>query len=344
MGSPYPLSYDLAWPWLHVRPSIKQHAPLVQRPLAHTFVPHARADVASIVCFGDLMGLTRDRVPEACESLRELLAGADLIIGNCESPVTHDEKDPRAFYLQRFRMASAYLREVFDRFAIDPTRTVLSVANNHIGDQGADGERETADRLMALGVTPAGLKSGGAPLVTRAARGLRVGICAFTEWLNRPACAIRTADAIEHDWPATREALALDTLLAAPHWEWEFQHFPAAATIALAQRLAVAGFDAIAGHHPHVVQPIAWFGPTVCQFSLGNLFARTLAWPHRLITVLELHVATGGPQRGRVVGYCSHPFVQLDTRRGPRLATISAAPPRLRERVRDRLARIYPDG
>jgi hypothetical protein len=36
-------------------------------------------------------------------------------------------------------MATTYLREALDRFAIDPARTVLSIANNHIGDQGIPG-------------------------------------------------------------------------------------------------------------------------------------------------------------------------------------------------------------
>jgi hypothetical protein len=164
-------------------------------------------------------------------------------------------------------------------------------------------------------------------------------VVAWTQWMNRDVFGpddgvLRTHDVIAPDWRVVRERLALDTLVASPHWEWEFQHFPCAATVAHANALATAGFDAIAGHHPHVVQPIAWLGNTVCQFSLGNLMARTLTWPHRLLAVLELHVARTS---GRVVGYRCHPFVQLDDA----IVPLAAAPERYRARIAQRLALLF---
>jgi len=336
MGSPYPVSYDLRWPLLHLRPSIRQHVALERWPLAAQMIPYD-GDVVRIACFGDLMGLTGDRVPTFAGELANVFARADAVIGNCEAPLLHAAKDPRAFYVQRFRMATAYLREVFDRLAIDPARTVLSVANNHSADRGADGARHSAEVLGELGVVAAGV----APVVVRAAGGVRIGVAAWTEWMNRgdvEAGVMRTAGA--HDWRAERARHGVDTLIASPHWDWEFQHFPAAATVAQARRLAAAGFDAIAGHHPHVVQPIAVLGSCVCQFSLGNLLARTLTWPHRLLTVLELHVATQGALRGRVVGYVCHPFVQLDDA----IVPLDAAPEGLRARMTRRLARLFAPG
>ena len=340
MGSPYPLSYDLKWPFLHLRPSTRRQGRLPRRPLAHDFVPHDDREIARVLCFGDLMGLTGDRVPAFTGELAELFGGADLVIGNCEAPIVRGEHDPRAFYLQRFRMATAYLREALDRFAIDPARTVLSIANNHIGDQGVEGAAVTVELLRELGVTVAGLRS--EPVVVRTSRGVRVGVAAWSEWMNRdgfgPGEGVsRTHDALAHDWRATRARLELDTLVASPHWEWEFQHFPSAATVEQATTLAGAGFDAIAGHHPHVVQPIAWLGDTVCQFSLGNLLARTLTWPHRLLTVLELRIATIGTSRGRVVGYRCHPFVQLDDE----LVSLQRAPTRYRRRMAARLGLLF---
>ncbi len=342
MGSPYPLSYDLAWPWLHLKPSTRIHVALPRRPIAHDFAIRAHADgTARIVCFGDLMGLGGDRVPPCSRALTELFASADLIVGNCEAPVAAVARDPHARYLQRFRMPVDVLCEVLARYAMDPARTVLSIANNHIGDQGAAGARETATQLHALGITPVGLR-GTSPVALCHARGLRIGVAAWTEWLNRDPFGagegpFRPADVIGHDWLSTRAELQLDTLLASPHWEWEFQHFPCSETVRDARALAAAGFDAIAGHHPHVVQPMAWFGETVCQFSLGNLMARTLTWPHRLLTVLELTVATGGPARGRVVGYRVHPFAQLDDG----IVPLAEAPIRLRLKLENRLAMLF---
>jgi poly-gamma-glutamate synthesis protein (capsule biosynthesis protein) len=322
MGSPYPLAYDLRWPWLHLWPSTTEHVPLTRRPIAHDFT--TEPVVARVACFGDLMGLTGDRLPAIAPELAALFRTADLIVGNCEAPVTHDEKDPRAFYVQRFRMATAYLREALDRLAIDPRRTVLSIANNHIGDQGDAGVDATLERMEALGVGVAGSRA--EPVVVR--RG--IGIVAWTHWLNQPCDRVlRTADVIGRDFRAP----GISTLLASPHWEWEFQHFPSAETIEQARALAACGFDAIAGHHPHVVQPIAWFGTTVCQFSLGNLMARTLTWPHRLISILELRVGASG----RIAGYTCHPFVQLDDR----IAPLWTIPARLRNKLTRRLGLLF---
>ncbi|MEO8701892.1 MAG: CapA family protein [Kofleriaceae bacterium] len=330
MGSPYPLSYDLQWPFLHLVPSTREHIVLPRRPLAHDFVPHRDSEIARIACFGDLMGLTGDRMPAFAGELAAVFARADLVIGNCEAPVVRGDKDPRAFYLQRFRMATAYLREALDRLAIDPARAVLSIANNHTGDRGEAGARVTADLVHELGAGIAGLRA--QPLTVRDVRGLRVGVAAWTAWMNARGDhgVMRTADALAHDW----RGYEVDTLIASPHWDWEFQHFPSAETVEHARILAAAGFDAIAGHHPHVVQPIGWFGDTVCQFSLGNLMARTLTWPHRLVTVLELHVSLA---TGTIAGYRCHPFVQLDDA----IVPLASAPPRYRAKMERRLAILF---
>jgi poly-gamma-glutamate synthesis protein (capsule biosynthesis protein) len=334
LGSPYPLAYNLKWPWLHVRPSTREHEALGWRPRAHDFVAHNDADVVRVVCFGDLMGLSGDRVPNAGRDLAELFRAADLIVGNCESPVTREAKNPRAFYLQRFDMASAYLREALERMAIDARRTVLSIANNHSGDQGARGIAATIERIADLGAAVAGRAS--EPIVVRTISGRRIGVAAWTQWLNRPvderviACA---PSALATPWAELRGELALDSLIATPHWEWEFQHFPTSETIAQARSLAAAGVDVIAGHHPHVVQPIAWVGSTVCQFSLGNLMARTLTWPHRLIAVLEVRLLRS---TGRIAGYRSHPFAQLDGN----IVALAHAPRALRAKMEARLVRL----
>ncbi|HVK74904.1 MAG TPA: CapA family protein [Kofleriaceae bacterium] len=343
MGSPYPWHYDLRWGWYHLFPSVRAHVELPRRPRAHTF---ARADeVARIVMFGDLMGLRGDRVPSCSPALQAIFAGADLVVGNCEAPVVRDHNDPDARYFARLSLGAQYLRDFFDRFAVDPARCVLSIANNHAGDHGGRGLIETESRLRALGVGVAGARAGRpAPLAVRTARGLRIGVLAWTTWMNceAPGAAVaRAADIDAIDWRARRATLGLDTLVASPHWEWEFQHVPHRDTVAAAERLAAAGIDAIAGHHPHVVQPLAWLGarptPTVCAFSLGNLFARTLTWPHRLGALLELEVGLAGASRGQIVAYTLHPTVQLGGARDARVVTLAEAPADLRARIGDRI-------
>lgn len=349
MASPYPWHYDLRWPWLHLRPSLRAHVDLPRRPLAARF-SGARAS-RRVLVFGDLMGMSGDRCPTASRAIQELFAGADLIVGNCEAPVVREHNDPDARYLMSLSLGSQYLRDFFARFAVDPARCVLSVANNHAGDAGADGLRETETRLGALGVQIAGARDGRpAPLVTREVGGLRVGIAAWSTWMNSPPSGATIvagpADVAAIDWRAQRRTLALDTLLATPHWEWEFQHVPQPGTVAVARGLAAAGVDAIAGHHPHVIQPLAYLGdaarPSVCAFSLGNLFARTITWPHRLGALLELELAADdAPARGRVIAYRLHPTVQTGDGDRTRIVALSEAPTRLRAKIDERLAILF---
>jgi poly-gamma-glutamate capsule biosynthesis protein CapA/YwtB (metallophosphatase superfamily) len=112
-----------------------------------------------------------------------------------------------------------------------------------------------------------------------------------------------------------------------------------------ARGLAAAGVDAIAGHHPHVVQSLAWLGdaarPVPCAFSLGNLFARTLTWPHRLGGVLELELAAAGPARGQVIAYRLHPTVQVGDADRVRVVALAEAPARLRAKLDGRLAALF---
>ncbi|MBZ0233592.1 MAG: CapA family protein, partial [Deltaproteobacteria bacterium] len=171
MPSPYPWHYDLRWPWLHLRPSLRAHVELPRRPLAARFAS-ARTS-RRVLMFGDLMGLTGDRCPTASRAVQELFARADLIVGNCEAPVVREVNDPRARYLMSLSLGSQYLRDFFARFAADPARCVFSIANNHAGDAGALGLRETEARLGALGVEVAGVRDGHpAPLVVRDVGGM----------------------------------------------------------------------------------------------------------------------------------------------------------------------------
>jgi hypothetical protein len=78
-----------------------------------------------------------------------------------------------------------------------------------------------------------------------------------------------------------------------------------------------------------------------CAFSLGNLFARTLTWPHRLGALLELELDATGPERGRVVGYRMHPTVQVGDGARTRVVALAEAPARLRDKLESRLAALF---
>src|SRR6187549_834740 len=131
MGSPYPWHYDLRWPFYHLRPSLRRHVALPRQPLAARFaaapedrgVDRARArgadpdpdpdrdrdpdpDLCRVLLFGDLMGLSGDRVPTASPAIQQLFARADLVIGNCEAPLVREHNDSTARYLMKLSLGT----------------------------------------------------------------------------------------------------------------------------------------------------------------------------------------------------------------------------------------------
>ena len=325
---------------------------LTLRPAHHRFhLPPTRA--VRLLFVGDLMCMSSDRVPEVCSELRGLIRRADLVVGNCEAPVVGDRPRPDARYLFRFRMAEAYLASLLDRLGVETRRCVLSVANNHIGDQGAAGLSETLHRLRGLGIIPVGVREGSDPSIRLEAGDVRISLTAWTRWMNRelPDTGVGVWRAKEVDRFGSRSRVGgapsarADLRIAFPHWDREFCHFPSAETTRSARRLAAAGFDLIVGHHPHVLQPVEWLAGSVCLYSVGNLNGPTAllrSWSSRMLGAFEVEVSAAGPRRGRIAAYRLHRFVQRRTRDAVRLSTLSELAPQARRRLEQRAGVLYP--
>jgi poly-gamma-glutamate synthesis protein (capsule biosynthesis protein) len=110
-----------------------------------------------------------------------------------------------------------------------------------------------------------------------------------------------------------------------------------------ARGLAEDGFGVIAGHHPHVVQPLELVDGAVCLYSGGNVVgpAIPLSWPCRLFVALEVALATEGPDPGAVIGYRVHPFVQLQQGGRPLVTTLAHLPPVRAGQFRRRLGLLF---
>ncbi len=325
---------------------------MAARARAFQFRPDTSRTVR-LLFVGDLMCMARDRVPEVDRRLRELVRSADLVIGNCEAPIARSRHRPHASYRFTFDMAEEYLETFLVRLGADPARTVLSVANNHIGDRGPRGPLETVRRLERLGVTPIGQRVTDGPIVTVRAGTVNLAIVAWTHWLNRDGIAgaggvWRAEDVAafpESHWGAMRERTNADCLIGAPHWGLEFHHFPNGPIRRFARRMCHAGFDLLVGHHPHVLQPVEWHGRGVCLYSVGNLNgpkSLLASWPSRLLGVFEVRLCATGSERGRIASYRLHPFVQRRLSRGVRLVPLDRMPLRQQARLERRLRLLYP--
>lgn len=346
MRSPYPWHYTLRWLYYYLYPSTKNHTGLVPIPAAGELAPRV-GRTARLVFFGDLMCTHHDVVPEVAPELRRVFEQAELIVGNLEAPIIFEAPRPDATYFGHFAMARGFLASFLEALGAAPGKVALSLANNHILDRGTDGVRSTIEHLEHLGATPLGAEADALPVRVAEVAGLRVGLAGWTRWMNderhRHRGLVRRTPEIEGvDWADVRRRLALDVLVGTPHWEYEWQHYPRAESRGLARNLLGRGFDIVAGHHPHVLQPLERFERGLCAYSLGNLNGppkKRAGWPVRLIALLEVEVLTEGASKGQLQSWRVHPFAQEigplgEVVRLMPLADAGALAPRLEQRFR----------
>ncbi len=340
MSSPYPWYYGFRWLLDYFSPSTSNPTDLV--PLPREGRLSDASTVLRVAFLGDLMCMQNDRIPDVDPVVRDALAGADLVFVNCEAPVMFEEVRPYARYVGHFAMAEDFLFGLLDRLGVPAERAVLSIANNHIADQGEDGLRSSVERIERRGAVAVGalLDADDPPYRIVERSGRRVGVIAWSHWLNSEQRLsgtpniVRTPAVEAYDWSTVRAEV--DHLVATPHWEYEFRHFPRQSTRDLARRLTSAGVDVIAGHHPHVLMPLERFGDRLCAYSLGNLNGPALervGWPVRLGGVLVVELGEAAPVAWRLV-----PFAQ---RRGADLAADLVAVDAV-EGMRERLEVVFP--
>jgi poly-gamma-glutamate capsule biosynthesis protein CapA/YwtB (metallophosphatase superfamily) len=342
----YPWHYAIRWPLYFFFPSTWNRTRLRRRPLSHDFEA-APGETLRVFFLGDIMVMHDDRIPRIHPAVAELLRGADMLIGNCESPVLPRERRPKIHYKFIFDMAEVFLGDVLDQLGVPRERIALSIANNHSGDQGKEALGITQECFQRLGITPLGAwDSSRPPVVQFEQRGLRFGVFAWTQWMNAEVFGdtpgvwrtkhIETFDFAEH-----KRREDLDLLIAFPHWEYEFQHFPNKETRALARKLNGQGVRLIVGAHPHTLQPLEWFDDGICAYSVGNFCGQGVAWPVKLISILEVKIGLEGPHRGRVVSYRVHPFLQLHEGEQISIVPLTFAPQERLSRLRRRLELLF---
>jgi poly-gamma-glutamate synthesis protein (capsule biosynthesis protein) len=214
----------------------------------------------------------------------DLLGAADLAFANLETPVAPVAgKGSRSFVFNAPPAAVLALRHAGVR--------VVSVANNHIFDQGRAGFEETLRQLdeasMAyVGAGEAGREAGPRLLEVN---GIRIALLAYAHFFNQtgnecPPAAGRggkpclRASLLDPDRAVADVAAAAkeaDAVIVSVHWGDEYHQQPREADVALAHRLADAGALVVLGHHPHVLQPVELYpradGATaLIAYSLGN--------------------------------------------------------------------------
>jgi hypothetical protein len=240
-----------------------------------------RPGVVSVVVAGDTMLGEEGQTVMDTRGLTAVLAGvptvfreADVAVVNLEGPATARTEwlDP----LARYSYASP--PEAIDALAGIGVN-VFQLGNNHVMDRGAAGLADTvalaARRQVATVGAGANLAEAQRPLLVHVGD-QTIGLVSFGENFGQAKRADEvgagmvafSAEAILAAQRVARQAGA-DQVIALVHWGDNYtdivdlqRHW--------ATELVAAGYDAIIGTGPHILQPVEMIGQVPVVYSLGN--------------------------------------------------------------------------
>lgn len=248
------------------------------------------------------------------QNVKSIFDEDDFTVVNLENVLTDRDLEPR----EKDTDPAFWFRGGTENTAVLTSSGVeaVSLANNHTGDYGPGGFRDTVKA-----VTEAGLRYGDntTPLYLEK-NGFRIAVLCNGLWNEGQASSIvsrlRAAEA-ESDFQ-----------IVFFHGGAEGVHTPEAWKVRASRRLVDAGADLVLGSHPHVLQPREIYKDTEIVYSLGNFCYGGSRSPQNrtLIYRLTLAVKDGAlvsaaselipcyVYTGKVNNYCPAPIADEDQR------------------------------
>ena len=164
---------------------------------------------------------------------------------------------------------------------------IVSLSNNHIGDYGEEGKKDTMKALEAVGL-PYAEKEG---TVYFEKNGFRIALICHGLWWEGQSKQI-----IAKMEEAAKQS---DYQIAYFHGGQEGIHAPEAWKVREAHRLVEAGADLVIGNHPHVLQPTEVYQDTNILYSLGNFCFGGNRRPENRTVIYKVVLEV---QDGKVIG------------------------------------------
>lgn len=207
----------------------------------------------------------------------DILQSADVTFGNLEGTLFDEGgkpktcKDSSICYV--FRTPAKYV----ERF-VEAGFDMVSIANNHSGDFGAEGRMKTKATLTEAGIGFAGLALSDETFIFEK-DSVRYGLCAFAP--NSGTCDIRNIPKAKQ--LVEQLAQECDIVIVSFHGGAEgatHQHVPRATeefygenrgdVYAFAHAVVDAGADIVFGHGPHVTRAVELYNNRFIAYSMGN--------------------------------------------------------------------------
>ncbi len=250
------------------------------------------------------------------EQVKPLTQKADIVFGNLEGCLLTGEgpakkcSDPKICFA--FKMPEHYVKHLKDAHF-----NLLSTANNHVGDFGEVGRRNTAQVLQKAGIHFAGLQE--YPYTTFTVKNIKVGFVAV---------APNPGTVNMNDYPKLRQIIkhldtTCDVVIFSFHGGAEgpaYQHITRKTEYFLGEnrgnpyelaRMAIdAGADVVLGHGPHVPRAVDLYKGKFIAYSLGNFATYgqfNISGPNGLAPAVEVVV----DERGNFIRGKVHSFKQI---------------------------------
>ena len=189
-------------------------------------------------------------------NIADFTSSADITFGNLEAPIVENcpTTETGMIFCSQPDSIEGLKFAGFD---------VLSLANNHILNQGEFGLAQTQEILKKNQILPASPN----PLSIKKVNGTSFGFLAFDLVTYPPPRLAVFGEA----------GRAVDILIVSLHWGNEYQKQPAKSQVELAHQIIDSGAKIVIGHHPHVTQPVEEYKDGLIFYSLGN-FVFDQAW------------------------------------------------------------------
>lgn len=218
--------------------------------------------------------------------VKNILLSGDWVVGNLETTLAG--KDSGGYTGYPMFNSPSELADALKNAGFN----ILTTANNHSLDRGANGVLLTLENIRARGMKPVGTNASPAEaenilVVTK--NEISMAILSYTYGLNglvMPQGRQYLVDLIDEekitsDIQKARE-LGVDLVTVALHMEGEYHRLPNAGQFRLTEHVIKSGADIILGSHPHVVQPFDWIETIddagiprqgLVLYSLGNFIS-----------------------------------------------------------------------
>ena len=246
----------------------------------------------NIIGVGDIMpgGLLSDsNRPCANDGVLDLLQQGDVRCGTLECAFGDQPTYDEAKVADRGNVI--YAKDADIRRLIELQIDIVSLANNHFFDLGAEGAVHTIELLDAEGILHCGagrnLKEAGSPVVVEI-QGKKVAFLAFCDTIYSHVyyCTYATDNSpgvnpMKEEYVISeikKNVAKYDYVVVLAHWGTEHTFYPNVSVVKMAEMMLKAGATVVLGSHPHCIQPVINTANRSVVFSMGNFL-----FPERLI-------------------------------------------------------------